>query len=63
MPKWKEDAKEFLVTVHHSKVSGCHTTSFQKPIIIHMGNSRAVEAITLAGRLRKTGVWKSETER
>ena len=46
MPKWKKDAKEFTVAVHHNEKSGYHVTSIPKPIIEHLGEGKEIEAIT-----------------
>ena len=46
MPKWKKDAKEFTVAVHHNEASGYYTTSIPKPIIDHLGNGKEIESIT-----------------
>jgi hypothetical protein len=50
MPKWKKDAKEFTVAVHHNKDSGYYTTSIPKPIVEHFGKEKEVKAITYAIR-------------
>ena len=46
MPKWKKDAKEFTVAVHHNEASGYYTTSIPKPVIDHLGKGKEVESIT-----------------
>ncbi len=46
MPKWKKDAKEFTVAVHHNETSGYYTTSIPKPVIDHLGKGEGVDAIT-----------------
>jgi hypothetical protein len=46
MPKWKKDAKEFTVAVHHNETSGYYTTSIPKPIIQHLGRGGEVGSIT-----------------
>lgn len=46
MPKWKKDAKEFTVAVHHNKASGYYTTSILKPVIDHLGKGEGVETVT-----------------
>ncbi len=46
MPKWKKDAKEFTVAVHHNKASRYYTTSIPKPIIDHLRRGGTIEAVT-----------------
>ena len=46
MPKWKKDAKEFTVAVHHNEASGYYTASIPKPVIDRLGKGEEVEAIT-----------------
>jgi hypothetical protein len=46
LPKWKKDAKEFTVAVHHNKDSGYYTASIPKPITEHLGEGKEVETIT-----------------
>lgn len=50
MPRWKKDAKEFTVAVHHNETSGYYTTSIPKPVIVHLGKGEGVEAITYSIR-------------
>lgn len=54
MPKWKKDAKEFTVTIHHNEASGYYTTSIPKPTVDHIGKGKQVDAITY--RIRGTKV-------
>ncbi len=46
MPKWKKDAKEFTVAVHHNEASGYYTTTIPKPVIDHLGKGKEVDMIT-----------------
>jgi hypothetical protein len=48
MPKWKKDAKEFTVAVHHNEASGYYTASIPKPVVDRLGKGKGVEAITYA---------------
>jgi hypothetical protein len=56
MPKWKKDAKEFTVAVHHNKDGGYYTASIPKPIIEHLGGGKEVEAITYSLKGRRVEV-------
>ena len=60
MPKWKKDAKEFTVAVHHNEASGYHTTSIPKPAIDHLGKGEGVEAITYAIKGSKIEIRRSQ---
>jgi hypothetical protein len=57
MPKWKKDAKEFTVAVHHNEASGYYTTSIPKPVIDHLGKGKEVEAITYKIRGVRVEIW------
>jgi hypothetical protein len=46
MPKWKKDAKEFTVSVHHNETSGYYTTTIPKPVVDHLSKGKEIEAIT-----------------
>jgi len=48
LPKWKKDAKEFTVAVHHNKDSGYYTTSIPKPIIDHLGKGKEIVSLEFA---------------
>jgi hypothetical protein len=61
-PKWKKEAKEFTVAVHHNETSGYHTTSIPKPIIDYLGKGRKVEAVTYKIRGVRVEVWLASTE-
>jgi len=56
MPKWKKDAKEFTVAVHHNEASGYYTTTIPKPIIEHLSKGEKVEAITYKIRGKRTEI-------
>jgi hypothetical protein len=56
LPKWKKDAKEFTVAVHHNKESGYYTTSIPKPIIEHLGKDSEVQRITYSVKGRRIEV-------
>ncbi len=59
MPKWKKDAKEFTVAVHHNEASGYYTTSIPKPVIDHLGKGAEIEAITYTIKGSKVEVKRS----
>ena len=59
MPKWKKDAKEFTVAVHHNNDSGYYTTSIPKPIIEHLGKGGKVEAITYSIKGKRVEIEKN----
>ena len=59
MPKWKKDAKEFTVAVHHNKASGYYTTSIPKPIVENLGKGGEVEAITYSIKGKRVEIEKS----
>jgi hypothetical protein len=46
LSKWKKDAKEFTVAVHHNEANGYYTTLIPKPVIDHLGKGKNVDAIT-----------------
>ncbi len=59
MPKWKKDAKEVSVAVHHNRDSGYYTTSIPKPIIEHLGKGEEVEAITYSIKGKRVEIEKN----
>jgi hypothetical protein len=60
MPKWKKDAKEFTVAVHHNEASGYYTTSIPKPVIDYLGKGIEVESVTYLIRGSKVEMRRSQ---
>jgi len=46
MPKWKKDAKEFVVSVTHHETRG-HQTYVPKPVMEKLGNPDALKFVML----------------
>ncbi len=62
MPKWKKDAKEFTVAVHHNEASGYYTTTIPNLVIDHLGKGNRVESVIYKIRGAKVEIWQSSEE-